>query len=219
MTSGAMTIAAQADKLIRVAVTQERQMTLEWERVRSFDKDVANMFLNMVKEHKKAKVVRVDLKEKAKPRPPALNTVELMRVASSGLGMGPHHAMTIAERLYTQGYISYPRTETTHYPENFDLKGALRIQDNHSAGSHCARYFERRNPNDPRRVTMQVITLPLLLCGVLTKSQLDHDSWRLYEYITKHFIGTLMPDCIYMSTTIIITIASENFTISGKAVD
>jgi DNA topoisomerase III len=67
------------------------------------------------------RVVSVSKKEKSKVRPIALNTVELMRTASSGLGMGPHHAMQIAERLYTQGYISYPRTETTHYPENFDL--------------------------------------------------------------------------------------------------
>ena len=66
-------------------------------------------------------VTDVSQKEKAKQRPMALNTVEMLRVASSGLGMGPHHTMQIAERLYTQGYISYPRTETTSYPDNFDL--------------------------------------------------------------------------------------------------
>lgn len=66
-------------------------------------------------------VESVSSKEQTKPRPHALNTVELMRAASSGLGLGPHNAMQIAEKLYTQGYISYPRTETTSYPNNFDL--------------------------------------------------------------------------------------------------
>lgn len=66
-------------------------------------------------------VESVNEKEQVKPRPLALNTVELMRAASAGLGIGPHTAMTIAERLYTQGFISYPRTETTSYPQNFDL--------------------------------------------------------------------------------------------------
>lgn len=61
-------------------------------------------------------------KEQFKGRPQALNTVELMRICSSGLGIGPFQAMQIAERLYTQGYISYPRTETNQYPANFDLK-------------------------------------------------------------------------------------------------
>lgn len=47
------------------------------------------------------RVVNVQAKEKIKPRPVALNTVELMRVASAGLGMGPHHAMQVNNRLHT----------------------------------------------------------------------------------------------------------------------
>ena len=47
------------------------------------------------------------------------------------MGIGAHHAMQIAERLYIQGYISYPRTESTGYPQGFDLKGTLRIQRRH----------------------------------------------------------------------------------------
>lgn len=97
------------------------EATLEWERVRCFEKEVAVMFLSQVREFKEAKVVSVVTRQMSNAKPIALNTVELMRVTSSGLGMGPHHAMQIAERLYTQGYISYPRTETTHYPENFDF--------------------------------------------------------------------------------------------------
>ena len=85
-----------------------------------------------VKSQSQAQVISITTKEKAKERPIALNTVELMRVASSGLGMGPHHAMQIAEKLYTQGYISYPRTESTQYAENFDLKDVLRQHQNAS---------------------------------------------------------------------------------------
>ena len=48
------------------------------------------------------RVISVTTKEKSKPRPGALNTVEMLRVASSSLGIGPQQTMQIAERLYIQ---------------------------------------------------------------------------------------------------------------------
>jgi len=68
------------------------------------------------------RVSSVKKKEGVKKRPTGLNTVEMLRLASSKLGMSPQHTMQVAERLYTQGFISYPRTESTHYPANFDYR-------------------------------------------------------------------------------------------------
>uniref|UniRef100_A0A8C7Z3V8 DNA topoisomerase n=1 Tax=Oryzias sinensis TaxID=183150 RepID=A0A8C7Z3V8_9TELE len=126
-------------------------LTLDWSRVRVFDREVGQMFVNLAKMSKEAKVEAVSQKEKTKQRPQALNTVEMLRVASSSLGMGPQHTMQIAERLYTQGYISYPRTETTQYPENFDLKGTLRQQANSPMWAEEVKALLSAGLNRPRK--------------------------------------------------------------------
>uniref|UniRef100_A0A672QF06 DNA topoisomerase n=1 Tax=Sinocyclocheilus grahami TaxID=75366 RepID=A0A672QF06_SINGR len=135
----------------KVSSGKDSPLTLDWDRVRVFDRDVGQMFVNMAKTAKEAKVESVSKKEKAKQRPIALNTVEMLRVASSALGMGPQHTMQIAERLYTQGYISYPRTETTHYPENFDLKGTLKQQANSSFWGETVKALLSEGINRPKK--------------------------------------------------------------------
>ncbi|XP_023029815.2 DNA topoisomerase 3-beta [Leptinotarsa decemlineata] len=201
---------------VTVKTTDNQDVTLDWQRVRSFDKEVANLFLQLVKDQKQAKVVSVISKEKSKPRPSALNTVELMRVASSGLGMGPHHAMQIAEKLYIQGYISYPRTETTRYPENFDLIGVLRQQQNSSDWGDEVRQILNNGVNRPKSGHDAGDHPPITPMKAASRNELDGDSWKLYDYITRHFIGTLAKDCKYLTTTATIIINDEVFTVSGK---
>lgn len=42
------------------------------------------------------------------------------------------------------------------------------------------------------------------------------DEWRLYEYITRHFIASVSQDCKYLQTTIDFNIGTEVFSCSGK---
>ncbi|NXA65859.1 TOP3B topoisomerase, partial [Mohoua ochrocephala] len=202
----------------KVNPEKENSLTLDWDRVRVFDREVAQMFLNITKMAKEAKVESVSKKEKVKQRPLALNTVEMLRVASAALGMGPQHTMQIAERLYTQGYISYPRTETTHYPENFDLKGCLRQQANNPYWAETVKALLSEGINRPRKGHDAGDHPPITPMRAATEAELGGDGWRLYEYITRHFIATVSADCKYLQTTISFSIGPERFTCVGKVV-
>lgn len=201
---------------VTASTSEGRELPLEWKRIRCFEKDIANMFLVSIKEIKEAIVTKVTAKEKVKPRPVALNTVELMRVASSGLGMGPHHAMQIAEKLYTQGYISYPRTETTSYSENFDLIGSLRLQQNSPKWGAEVRAIIANGINKPKKGRDVGDHPPITPMKLATENELEGDMWRIYDYVTRHFIATLSRDCKYLSTTITFEIGSETFTYTGN---
>ncbi|XP_041957877.1 DNA topoisomerase 3-beta-1 isoform X2 [Alosa sapidissima] len=195
---------------------KESPLALDWDRGRVFDREVGQMFVNLAKTAREAKVESVSKKEKAKQRPQALNTVEMLRVASSALGMGPQHTMQVAERLYTSGYISYPRTETTHYPENFDLKGTLRQQANNPFWADSVKALLAEGINRPRKGADAGDHPPITPMRSASESELGSDGWRLYDYITRHFIATISQDCKYLQTTITFSVGCEGFSCSGK---
>nr|CAB3267171.1 DNA topoisomerase 3-beta-1 [Phallusia mammillata] len=190
---------------------------LDWARVRVFDQHVANMYLSFVKDKTKAVVQAVKSSEKKKARPNALNTVELLRTASSALGIGPQQTMQIAEQLYTQGYISYPRTETTHYPENFDFRAPLNQQTGSSSWGQYAKMLLQNGPNKPKKGHDAGDHPPITPMRSASENELGHDHWRLYDYIVRHFLATLSDDCTYLHTEIVFKIGDETFTCTGNA--
>ncbi len=61
------------------------------------------------------RVLNIQYKEKSKPRPGALNTVEMLRVSSASLGIGPQQTMQIAEKLYTQVFHFFQLQLILHF--------------------------------------------------------------------------------------------------------
>ena len=56
----------------------------------------------------------------------------------------------------------------------------------------------------------------ILLHRSASRDQLDGDSWRIYDYVVRHFIGTVSYNCKYQSTTVNFSIGEEKFSFSGK---
>lgn len=190
--------------------------SLEWGREGVFDNEVGHLFLATVRDEKTAKVEGVSEKQRSKAPPIALHTVEMLRSASSRLHMGPKQTMDVAERLYTEGYISYPRTETTSYPTDFDFRSILMELDRHPEFREYASTLLQSKISRPSSGTDAGDHPPITPMRSATRDQLRDGDWRLYDFIVRHFLATLYPDCKYKLTEAEFSIGSERFQWSGS---
>lgn len=194
------------------------ELKLEWERNKLFDVDVAEMFRKLIVEDAVVEVTGVSEKQESKSRPSGLNTVNLLKVASSALGFGPHLAMQLAERLYTQGFISYPRTESTAYPSSFDFRGTLGALANNPVWGSYVQTLLNDGYLKPRSGTDVGDHPPITPMRSASEDMLGSDAWRIYQYVCQHFLGTLSPDCKYTRTKIEFSVGGEFFHCVGQRI-
>eukprot|EP00960_Hanusia_phi_P065788 766210-Hanusia_phi.AAC.6 len=128
------------------------RVDLKWMRGSTFDRNQALHALRCCQQASHARLLRIERKEKSVDPPLPLNTVALLQLASLQLGFSPAKTMAIAERLYTRGYISYPRTETSMFPPSFDPSSLLRqLVDGSQLGRFVQRMLEEGCASAPTR--------------------------------------------------------------------
>lgn len=206
---------------IKVAIkNSETSTNLTWNRERVFDRQVGNLFLKIVDGAKGggARVNNINVQKKSKTRPHALNTVELLKHCSSDLGISPSETMSIAERLYTQGFISYPRTETSKYPEMFDIDSVLREQAGHpNWGTYCDDLLKNGYDRPSGGVDVGDHP-PITPTRLALEGDFHGDTWRLYDFVVRNFIGSVSAGLKYTTTTVSFTIGQEEFSCKGSRV-
>jgi len=87
---------------LTVAVSS-KCVSLQWNRGRIFDQEVARVFQSLILEQEYLNCESVSVAESRRSRPTPMNTVELLKLASKNLGIGPHATMRAAEHLYLSG--------------------------------------------------------------------------------------------------------------------
>ncbi|XP_064634025.1 DNA topoisomerase 3-alpha-like [Lineus longissimus] len=192
---------------------EEGLAEFNWKRVKLFDHTAVLALYMHCLETPIATVVDVRSKSKSKWRPTALDTVELEKLASRKLRISAKETMKIAEKLYTSGFISYPRTETNIFPEDFNLPGLVQNQvQDPNWGAFAARVLEQ-GPN-PRNGKKSDQAHPPIHPTKYTNN-LHGNEAKVYEFIVRHFLACLSQDAQGMETTIEIDVAEEKFTVAG----
>ncbi|MFH8249298.1 type I DNA topoisomerase [Microbacterium sp. B2969] len=154
------------------------------------------------------------------PRAP-FTTSTLQQEAGRKLSMSAKHAMSVAQRLYEKGYITYMRTDST----------ALSKQAVEAARAQAVTlYGEKAVPLNPRvyrnnaknaqeaheaiRPSGEDFRTPSSI-----SSELDRDELRMYDLIWKRTVASQMSDAKYETTTVTLEVAAAGkraeFTASG----
>jgi DNA topoisomerase I len=151
-------------------------------------------------------------------RPPApYNTTAFTTDASSRLGITPSRAMQIAEDLYMDGFISYPRTDNTVYPSSMPARelvaSLVRIGEFEAAAPLLE--GELRPTRGKKETTDHP---PIYPTQAIYPSALDGPKRRVYELVVRRFLATFSPPMITESTRADIKAGSETYFVRGSVV-
>jgi DNA topoisomerase I len=165
-----------------------------------------------------ATVTGVKQKSATRPPPTPFNTTGFLTAAAS-LGIGPSRAARIAEDLYTDGYISYPRTDNTVYPRSLDLQEVLgQLKRVEGIGQYAERLLatDKLSPMRGKRETTD--HPPIYPTGYASRKALRDDQWKIYQLVVRRFLATLSGPAKTLRTTLRFDSGGEPLTTSGTVV-
>lgn len=213
-----------ADKLKKIisifsAVTHRiDDLTVEfnWARNRLFDENCCEALLMVCQADPTVQVLSVTKKPKNKWRPRAMDTIELEKLGSRKLKISAKETMTIAEKLYTQGIISYPRTETNMFSKEIDLKSLVENHTGHPAWGGFANRVLQWQPQ-PHNGNKSDQAHPPIHPTKLVQNLTGNEA-RVYELIVRHFLACVSRDAVGSETTVKVVVADEEFTATGLCI-
>ncbi len=193
------------------------QFTAEHERGRFWEHQEAQTALQRAQGAATARVLGFESREKVEKPPVPFSTTHFLTEATK-LGLSAYQAMGVAESLYNEGYISYPRTDNTTYPPSLGLRGVLTKLQGSEFGSEVSELLQREELRATRGKTSTTDHPPIYPTEVANRAKLRADKWRVYELVVRRFMATLAPDCVLDTVEGSLDLNGEVFLAEGQKV-
>ncbi len=159
----------------------------------------------------KAPLVVTDVKTGTKQdRAPSPFDTTTYIVAAARLGFSAANAMRIAEDLYMNGYISYPRTDNTVYPPSLDLDGILKDIRNSPFKKDVEWTMANHRAVPTRGKKSSTDHPPIHPAGPATREAIGDDAFKVYELVLRRFLATLSPDAQWKTLKILFVAGGRN---------
>lgn len=187
------------------------------EAERIWDEDDAEEAYQTLLGVEAAEVSSVNRRTRTDTPPAPFNTTQFIRAAGS-IGYSAQRAMSIAEDLYTAGYITYPRTDNTVYPDDLDpreLLGAFEGDRRFKEDAESLLEQEEIEPTEGDNETTD--HPPIHPTGELpSASDLSDDEWDVYELVVRRFFATVAEDAVWEHLRVVAEVEGLSLKANGK---
>jgi DNA topoisomerase-1 len=155
-------------------------------------------------------------KKQRKVTPPTPFNTTALQAAAAAEGITPARAMRIAESLYMDGLISYPRVDNTVYPSSLDLKGILGTLSEVPAYRDYARKLLGSGALHATRGAKETTDHPPIHpTGAADSDKMKPEEYKLYNLVARRFMATLSDSATIEGTKVTIDVAGEPFVAKG----
>ncbi len=183
---------------------------------RFWDQAAAETAYGHVADATEGTVTAVERKSRTQRPPAPFNTTSL-QAAAAAEGISPARTMRLAESLYMDGLISYPRVDNTVYPKSLDLRECVRMLSTVPAyGSVCHELLKQDKLTATRGKQETTDHPPIYPTAPASPDGLQPAEWKLYNLIARRFLATLMGPATIEGTKVTFDVAGEPFTVSGS---
>jgi DNA topoisomerase-1 len=160
-------------------------------------------------------VTVIEKKERRVAPPTPFNTTSL-QAAAAAEGLSPGRTMRIAESLYMNGYISYPRVDNTVYPVSLDLAATVKMLAGvPSYAPYAQQLLKGGALVATRGKTETTDHPPIYPTGVGDPDKLRPEEWKLYNLVARRFMATLSGAATVEGTKVTIEVNGEPFIARG----
>ena len=195
---------------------EEEPFKVSHTTARFWDKDAADAAYANVAQAKEARVTAVERKSRTQRPPAPFNTTSL-QAAAAAEGISPARTMRLAESLYMDGLISYPRVDNTVYPSSLDLKDCVRtISKVPQYAPTCKALLSQPKLTATRGKQETTDHPPIYPTGAADPEKLQPAAWKLYNLIARRFLATLMGPATIEGTKVTFDVNGEPFQASGN---
>jgi len=164
----------------------------------------------------------VDIKEGTRKykAPTPFNLTDLQSEAYTNFGFKPSKTLAIAEQLYLEALITYPRTSSQKYPAGINHKEILSSLSSMSLYRPLInRVFELNPGLKPREGKKTDPAHPAIFpTGETPSRDLPPDMKKLYDLILRRYLATFYPPVLIRTMKISLQIGPYLFTANGRTI-